>query len=161
MKRGSVLIHDGENSHKILTETLGLTEEVHTTKETRNLSDDDNPMEPINAVHRSLKRFMREHPAYDRDDLQDWLNLFWFIYTNRGIPMDDKVKKLLQMAILTHKVIRFREIFAKKPISKGFIRSPVQTKALTTNIFVSLKPFIYLMFLDIEHTLYFTRTRLW
>lgn len=28
--------------------------------------------------------------------------------------MDDKVKKLLQMAILTHKVIRFREVFAKK-----------------------------------------------
>ena len=27
---------------------------------------------------------------------------------------DDKVKKLLQMAILTHKVIRFREVFAKK-----------------------------------------------
>ena len=114
MKNGSVLIHDGENSHKILTEAFGLTEEVHTTKETRNLSDDDNPMEPINAVHRNMKRFMREHPAYDRDDLQDWLNLFWFIYTNRGIPMDDKVKKLLQMAILTHKVIRFREVFAKK-----------------------------------------------
>lgn len=114
MKNGSVLIHDGENSHKILTEAFGLNEEVHKTKETRNLSDDDNPMEPINAVHRNLKQFMREHPAYDRDDLQDWLNLFWFIYTNRGIPMDDKVKKLLQMVILTHKVIRFREVFAKK-----------------------------------------------
>ena len=109
-----MLIHDGENSHKILIETFGLTEEVHTTKETRNLSDNDNPMEPINAVHRSLKRFMRQHPAYYRDDLQDWLNLFWFIYTNHGIPMDDKVKKFLQMAILTHKVIRFREVFAKK-----------------------------------------------
>ena len=48
-----------------------MTEEVHTTKETRKLSDDDNPMEPINAVHRNLKRFMREHPAYDRDDLLD------------------------------------------------------------------------------------------
>ena len=114
IKNGSMLIHDGENSHKILIETFGLTEEVHTTKETRNLSDNDNPMEMINAVHRSLKRFMRQHPAYDRDDLQDWLNLFWFIYTNHGIPMDDKVKKFLQMAILTHKVIRFREVFAKK-----------------------------------------------
>ena len=59
IKNGSMLIHDGENSHKILIETFGLTEEVHTTKETRNLSDNDNPMEPINAVHRSLKRFMR------------------------------------------------------------------------------------------------------
>ena len=57
---------------------------------------------------------MRQHPAYDRDDLQDWLNLFWFIYTNHGISIDDKVKKLLQMAVLTRKVIRFRGIFAKK-----------------------------------------------
>ena len=114
IKNGFTLIHDEENSHKILTETFGLTEEVHTTKKMRNISNNDNPMEPINAVHRSLKRFVRQHPAYDRDDLQEWLNLFWFIYTNRGIPMDDKVKKFLQMAILTHKVIRFREAFAKK-----------------------------------------------
>ena len=114
IKSGSVLIHDGENSHKILIETFGLTEEVYTTKATHNLSDDDNPMEPINAVHRSLKRFMRQHPAYDRDDLQDRLNLFRFIYTNRGISMDDKVKKFLRMAVLTRKVIRFRAVFAKK-----------------------------------------------
>ena len=71
-------------------------------------------MEPINAVYRSLKRFMRKHPSYDRNDLQDWLNLFWFIYTNRGISIDNKGKKLLQMAVLTRKVIRFRDVFAKK-----------------------------------------------
>ena len=71
IKNGSVLIHGGENSHKILTETFGLIEEVHTTKKTRNLSDNDNPMEPVNAVHRNLKRFVRQHPAYDRYDLQD------------------------------------------------------------------------------------------
>ena len=71
-------------------------------------------MEPINAVHRSLKWFMRQHPAYDRANLQDWLNLFWFINTNRGISIDDKVKKLLQMAVLTRKVIIFRDVFAKK-----------------------------------------------
>ena len=111
---GSVLVHDGENSHKALAETFGLGEEVHTTKETRSLSDRDNPRETINAVHRSLKRFMGQHPAYGRDGLQDWLNLFWFIYSNRGIAMDEKVKKFLRMAILTHKVIRFRKVFAKK-----------------------------------------------
>ena len=52
--------------------------------------------------------------VYDRDDLQDRLNLFRFIYTNRGISMDDKVKKFLRMAVLTRKVIRFRAVFAKK-----------------------------------------------
>ena len=76
IKYGSVLIHDGENSHKILIETFRLTEAVYRTKATHNLSNDDNPMEPINAVHPIPKRFMRQHPAYDRVDLQDWLNLF-------------------------------------------------------------------------------------
>ena len=112
--RGSTIDHDGDNSHKALADILCLKKENCTTKETRNLSDDDNPMKPINAVHRSLKRFMRQHLAYDRDSLQDWLNLFWFIYTKRSIPMDDKVKKFLQIAILTHKVVRFREVFTKK-----------------------------------------------
>lgn len=113
--RGSTLIHDGENSHKAIIEACGTKEEsVHTTRETKGLTDAENPMEPINAVHRSLKRFMRQHPAYGREDLQDWLNLFWFIYTNRGIAMDEKVKKFLQMAISTRKVIRFRDVFGKK-----------------------------------------------
>lgn len=107
------------DAHKILIETFGLTEEVYTTKATHNLSDDDNPMEPVNAVHRSLKRFMRQHPAYDRDDLQDWLNLFRFIYTNRGISLDDKVKKFLRMAVLTRKVIRFREVLPKRRKNDG------------------------------------------
>lgn len=57
---------------------------------------------------------MRQHPAYDRADFQDWLNMFWFIYTNRGISINDNVKKLLQMAVLTRKAIRFRDVFAKK-----------------------------------------------
>ena len=39
------------DAHKILIETFGLTEEEYTTKAMHNLPDDDNPMEPRNAVH--------------------------------------------------------------------------------------------------------------
>lgn len=109
-----MLVHDGENSQRALTEAFWLREEVHTTKETRNLSDRENPGELIQTVHRNLERFMGQHPAYSKDGLQDWPSLFRFIYANRGIKMDEKVKKFLRMAILTQKVIGFRKAFAKK-----------------------------------------------
>ena len=37
IKEGSKLIHDGENSHSLLVDKLNLSEEIHTTKETRGL----------------------------------------------------------------------------------------------------------------------------
>ena len=45
-------------TERTLAEAFGLREEVHTAKETRNLSDHENPRETIKAVHRNLKRFM-------------------------------------------------------------------------------------------------------
>ena len=83
------------------------------------MDDKENPMEPINAVHRALKRFMRNHPSYDRGSLQDWLNLFWFITSNKDRTPYEKAKKFIQMAILTHKVIRYRDIFPEKAENKG------------------------------------------
>ena len=46
---------------------------------TKGLPDDKNPLDPINKVHRFFKRFMRSHGGYERDDIQDWCNLFSFI----------------------------------------------------------------------------------
>ena len=119
IKNGSTLIHDGENSHGMLVEAFGLSEEIHASGETRGLPDKSNPMEPINSVHRGLKKFMRQHPSYDRDGLQNWLNLFWLIFTNRGGSMDDAVKKFLQMAVLTRRVVRYRQVINKNPDKKG------------------------------------------
>ena len=56
--RGSMVVHDGDNSHKALVESLGLKEEIHTTAETKGIADDKNPMEPINEVHRYLAGFI-------------------------------------------------------------------------------------------------------
>lgn len=72
---GSTLIHDGENSHHILVERLDLKEEVHTTKETKGLSDEQNPLEPVNRIHRYVKRYIREHGGYDRDQLQGYYKI--------------------------------------------------------------------------------------
>ena len=119
VKKGSTIVHDGEKSHSSLIESFGLKEELHKSSETKGVDDKENPMEPINAVHRALKRFMRNHPSYDRGSLQDWLNLFWFIASNKDRTPYEKAKKFIQMAILTHKVIRYRDIFLEKVENKG------------------------------------------
>lgn len=66
---GSTIVHDGDNSHNVLVEILNLNEEVHTTKETKGLPDKDNPMDPINKVHRYLSGFIDAHSSFSRDEL--------------------------------------------------------------------------------------------
>ncbi len=47
------------------------------------MDDKENPMEPIKAVHWTPKKFMRNHPSYDKGSLQDWLNLLFFITSKK------------------------------------------------------------------------------
>ena len=84
IKQGSLMSDDGEKSHAVLTEELNLTREVHKSAETKGLSDKENPMGMINTVHRFFKRFMKSHGGYSRDELQDWCNLFSFIFNHRN-----------------------------------------------------------------------------
>lgn len=114
IKPGSHMIDDGEKSHIVLVEELNLTREVHKTAETKGLSDKENPMGLINTVHRFFKRFMKSHGGYSRDELQDWCNLFSFVFNHHNnIP--GAIKDLFEMAVSTHKVIRYRELMSKKP----------------------------------------------
>ena len=114
IKEGSTLVHDGENSHKGLIDKYHLKEEIHPTKETKGLSDEDNPMNPINSVHRRLKAFMREHGSYNRDNIQDWMNLVYFVLINQG---DNKAERailnLLKRVISSSKIHRFSEFKSK------------------------------------------------
>lgn len=110
IKEGSILIHDGENSHKGIIEKYHLLEEIHKTKETKGLKDKDNPMEPINTIHRHLKAFMKAHGSYDRDDIQNWMNLIYFVLSNSN---DEEalitIEKLLKRIISASKKLRFKE----------------------------------------------------
>ena len=111
--RGSILVHDDEHSHSILVEELELESKVYSTRETKGLSDKDNPLYPVNNLHLLLKQFIRNHGAYDREHLQDWLNLFWFIMND---PKDkyDKVLKFIEMAVLSPKRVRYRDAMSSK-----------------------------------------------
>lgn len=103
---GSVLVHDGENSHRALVETLSLKEEVHASEETAGLKDSENPKEPVNAVHRHLKEFMRSHSNFCRGDLPGWLDLFWMI---RRYPDEEEfAKAVIARAFLSRKTVRYR-----------------------------------------------------
>ena len=113
IKPGSKLIHDGDNSHGILVERLHLTEEVHTTSETKGLSDKDNPLDPINNLHSLAKQYMRAHGGYDRDNLQDWMNLIWFVLSEPSNRYE-KVDLFIRRAIMSPHVVKFRDAMSKK-----------------------------------------------
>lgn len=108
IKEGSKIIHDGEKSHTYLINKLNLKSEIYKTNKAKGLKDEDNPLDPINNLHSLAKRFFKSHGSYNRDNLQDWLNLFWFIM-NEPNDKYDKVLKFIQLAIKKRKIIRYRD----------------------------------------------------
>ena len=113
VEKGSRIIHDGENAHSLLVKGLACPEEVHPTSETKGLRDSENPMEAINEVHRFLKKFMARHGGFSRDELSDWMNLFWFVFTCFG-RKDLAVNRFLEMAVKCRKIMRYRDIMKRK-----------------------------------------------
>ena len=70
-------------------------------------------MDPINDLHSIAERFMREHGGYDISNLQGWMNLIWFILSE---PYNrfEKIRNFIEIAISTHKVVKYRGVFRKK-----------------------------------------------
>ena len=108
IRKGSLLIHDGDNSHRSLIEELELESEVHTCSETKWLEDKDNPLDPVNRNHKFLKRFLNTHSGFLRDDIQDYLNLFSFI-SSKPTDKFEKVKILLELALHDPILLRYRK----------------------------------------------------
>lgn len=108
IKEGSKLVHDGDNSHSVLVKRLNLSEDVHTTKETKGLKDKDNPMNPINTQHAMLKKFLRSHSGFKREDIQNYLNFFSFIASNPEQDTLEKVEILLKLVFENPKILRYR-----------------------------------------------------
>ena len=113
IEEGSHLIHDGEHSHNVLVERLHLSETVYQTAITKQLKDEDNPLDRINDFHSLCKRFMRAHGGFNRDDLQDWLNLLWFIMSP-PVNRYEKVSKFIEMALSVPLTVRYRQVMGKK-----------------------------------------------
>lgn len=98
-------------------------------RQSKGLRDNKKPMDNINDVHDKLKRFLRSHGGYARKDLQGWLNLFWFIWSE---PRNryEKTARLIKIAISANKVIRYRDLYGKKDWQQGRSISHVQKRTL-------------------------------
>lgn len=113
IKENSTIIDDEEKTHNYLTDRLNLTRISYNAKQLHGLKDKENPLNPINTVYRYLNAFIRSHGAYDRKELQDWLNLFMFIYERKGNPA--KVSHdLLKLLFETKIVYKYRDLYPKK-----------------------------------------------
>lgn len=112
--KGSHMIDDGEKSHSILVTELNVERTIHPTKMTKGLPNEKNPMDPINEVHRMFKRFMKNHGGFKRSRIQDWCNLFSFIWNHHG-DLPRMVRDMLQLLVSTHDVVRYRGVMAKNP----------------------------------------------
>jgi hypothetical protein len=63
---GSTLMHDNEGTHKKLVSSLGLKSQSFSSKDLKGLKDSDNPLNPVNRIHDSLKKFLNDPQQYMR-----------------------------------------------------------------------------------------------
>lgn len=113
IKPGTRIVDDGEKSHASLCRTLNSERESHPGATTKGLPDDKNPLDPLSEVHRFFKRFMRNHGGYKRDEVEDWCNLFSFIWNHHG-KRPEMAYDVMQLVLDYKKTLRYRELFAQK-----------------------------------------------
>ena len=109
----STLIHDGEHSHSVLIKGLSLSSKVYDTKTTRGLKEQDNPLDPINEIHSLARSFMKAHGGYNRDNLQDFMNLISFIF-NEPYDRYKKADLFINMALQSPRRVKYRDVMSKK-----------------------------------------------
>jgi len=110
IKPKSTLIHDKESAHKKLVEALELESIAYSSKELKGLLDKDNPLYPVNRAHAILKMFLNSHGGFNRDDIQDYLNLFALV-TNPPDDMLAKVELVIDLAFQNPKTLRYRKFY--------------------------------------------------
>jgi transposase-like protein len=113
LEEGSTVIHDGENSHSELIRKFKLKEKVYPTKQTKNMTDKDNPLYPINQIHFLLKAFLNTHSGFNRKDLQSYLDFFCL---KVNPPYDElaKIELLLEFSLSEEKNLTYRSFYAHK-----------------------------------------------
>ena len=57
---------------------------------------------------------MKNHGGFKRSRIQDWCNLFSFIWNHHG-DLPRMVRDMLQLLVSTHGVVRYRSVMAKNP----------------------------------------------
>lgn len=110
---GPGLAHDMESSHSVLVEELGLVSEAHGPADLRGLDDEHNPLSRVNHTRFLPKEFMRRHSGFDRDDIDDWPNLFSMIVNPPG-DRPEKAAMVLDRAMSIPISLRYRDYYEQK-----------------------------------------------
>lgn len=113
IKKCSKIIHDDEKSHNKLINNLHLVNEEYKSTYLKHLDDKENPLRPINHQCDLIRQFLNTHSGFNRDDLQDYLNLYCFMNCKPRNKLK-KVSMLLEMALNTKVSIKYRELFESK-----------------------------------------------
>lgn len=113
----SKLIHDKDKTHKILVQLLNLNDVSYDGSKIKKLEDKDNPLTPINKQIDFIRKFLNAHSGFDRNDLQDYLNIYAFMVNEGKAPLE-VVERLIQFA-LNHKIAyKYRTMFTKNSINQ-------------------------------------------
>ena len=113
IKEGSTLIHDEEHVHNILIKKLNLKSKAYNAaggKALKKLAMKE--LQPINDECRKLKYFLSKHKGIDKDNIQDYLNLYAFI-TNCKMKDENLYfasNLLLKLLFLADEKIKFRDV---------------------------------------------------
>lgn len=120
---GSLVIHDDLSYYDRMLRTMGCKDICYPSSLTKGLPDDENPMHPINDFHSSLKSFLHAHRSFDRDNLQDWLNLFCFFWNTSGTN-ERKAVILADKVVSKKKIIRYprKKKLATKKMKKIIVK---------------------------------------
>ena len=100
--------HGSLGSSKV--KNLKLIDERYKSSYLKSLDDKENPLRPINHQCDLIRQFLNAHSGFDRDDLQDYLNLYCFM---NKLPTDRlrKVNELLELALTTKVSLKYRAFF--------------------------------------------------
>ena len=114
IEKGSTLMHDDEKSHKVLVDKLKLTDKCYKSSYLKTLDDDKNPLRPINHQCDLIRQFLNAHSGFNREHLQDFLNLYCFMSSGTSKNKLEKVNDLLIISLTTKVTLRYRNLYKTK-----------------------------------------------
>ena len=110
---GSLLITDKHRGHCKLVSELGLQNTEYDSKKLKRLPDEENPLNPVNQMHNLLRKFLDAHSGFNRDEINDYINLF-LLSVNPPEEKLEKIDILLNLGFQTAISIKYRDYFAKR-----------------------------------------------
>lgn len=110
---GPGLVHDMENPHSALVGRPGPVSEACRSADPRGPDDEHSPLSRVNHTRFLPKGFMHRHSGFDRDDIDDWPDLFSVIVN----PPEDRLEKaamVLDRAMSIPISLRYRDYYEQR-----------------------------------------------